>query len=571
MAVRWRVVEADERTVAELNQSLALPEPLARLLVARGISTSDEAERYFRKSLTDLQNPRELHGVEEASSRVARAVTSQETVFVHGDFDADGITATAVLTVFLRDLGCRVIPFVPNRLVEGHGIAERAIALAAVERASLLITCDCGSSDRVAIGTLHASGIDVVVTDHHHLTGASELGAILVNPKAAGGRGACDDLSGAGVAFMLITAVRTKLRESGFFSGRPEPNLKDYLDIVALGTVADLAPLVGQNRILVAKGLEVLAVSRRPGIVAMRETAGLGNAGSIGAEDVGFRLAPRINAAARLGHAEEALNLLLEGDLLKAERMACDLEAWNLERKTVQAQMLRLATIEAERQAGEEEPALIVGHESFHPGIIGLVAQKLSESYRLPSVVFALEGETVRGSGRSRFGIDLFGALEACADLLVGFGGHREAGGCTLLRQHLPEFTRRFRAAVRQQKNAAPRELSIDASLKFGQINERFLSALDRFRPFGVGNPEPVFTTKARVVGQAKEMGKDHVRVTLVESGGPPVAAVGFGMWRSVGPVLRGDVEVAFTPEENDWNGRREIRIRLQGVRPVQL
>lgn len=568
MAVPWRFVEADERTVAELTQTLVLPEALARVLVARGMTDPPSAEKFLRKSMNDLLSPFELEGVSEAASRLAEAVRKNETILVHGDFDADGITATAVLTLFLRDLKAHVTPFVPNRLVEGHGISPRAVELAREKGATLFVTCDCGTSSKSEIEKLRWMGIETIVTDHHR-SEETGLPALVVNPKRSSSRTMCDDLSGAGVAFMLVTALRARLREGGFFGERPEPNLKEVLDIVALGTIADMAPLVGQNRILVSKGLEQLTVSKRPGILAMRMSAGLSEALSIGAEDVGFRLAPRINAAARLGHADEALNLLLETDLGKAEEIAQRMEIWNIERKSLQAQMTRLASIDAERQLTAGEPVVFAASEEFHPGVIGLVAQKLAESYRIPSFVFAMEGERARGSARSRFGTDLMAAMESCRDLLISFGGHQEAGGCTIERKNLSEFQKRFRAATARQGIAATRELLIDASLNLGQLNERFLSSFNRLRPFGVGNPEPVFATKARVVGVPKEMGKDHVRVTLADEEGPTYGAVGFGMWRALGGVLKGDVEVAYTPEENEWNGRRELRIRLRSARRV--
>jgi single-stranded-DNA-specific exonuclease len=565
----WRVRETDDRAVSALISSLALPEPLARVLVGRGLGDPPAAERFLRSSLSDLVTPFRLDGMDAAAERFARAVMSGERVLIHGDFDADGITATALLTLFLRELGSDPIPFLPNRLVEGHGISPRAIEEARSGGARLVVTCDCGSSSAEEIRSLSKAGIDTIVTDHHLPPSTDDFPGILVNPKASDLRTECDDLSGVGVAFMLATALRARLRDLGFFSMRPEPNLKEHLDVVALGTIADMAALAGQNRILVSKGLEQLAVSRKPGILAMRGEAALPDSLSVTAEDVGFRLAPRINASARMGHAGEALALLLTRDSGEAIRLASRIESWNSERKSLQEQMLRTASVEAERQMAAKEPVLFSSSERYHPGVIGLVAQKLAELHETPAFVFAIEGGMARGSARSRSRIDLMAAMSRCADLLSGFGGHREACGCTLPVEKLPLFRERFRSAAREEGAAAPREVVVDASLNFGQVNERFFSIFHRMRPFGVGNPEPVFVTKARVVGAAKEMGKGHLRVTLTGEEGSTLQGVGFGMWRLLGGVLRGLVEIAYTPEENEWKGRREVRIRIRGARSV--
>ncbi|MFH1018757.1 MAG: single-stranded-DNA-specific exonuclease RecJ [Pseudomonadota bacterium] len=570
MSAPWRIVRTDEERVERLARELSVSDTLARILVLRGFTTEEEAARFLRKSMVDLKGPFELAGMDRAAERVAHALANSEKILVHGDFDADGITATALLTLFLRSLGGAVTPFVPNRLVEGHGISPKAIEAAQREHAALVITCDCGISSHQEVAALRALGIDTIVTDHHAVPAQTPADAILVNPKLEENGTEQAELSGVGVAFMLVVAVRSRLRDTGFFADRQEPNLKDYLDIVALGTLADLAPVRGQNRILVAHGLERIAASRRPGLAAMRETAGLAQNASIQADDVGFRLAPRINAAARLGHADEALELLLTADPSRAAELARSVETWNSERKALQERMVRVARIEAERQVREGRRAVVVASPDFHVGVIGLVAQKLAEIYARPAFVFAVGGETSRGSGRSAGAIDLIAAMEDCRDLFLAFGGHREAGGGTVESRRLGEFETRFeRAATRQGPNAV-QEVLIDAELKLRQLSEEILCSLEQLRPFGVGNRTPLFLARARVVGGAREVGKGHLRVGLSDpEGSHTFSAVGFGMWKPAHGDLKGLCEIAYSPEFNVWEGRKGIQLRLKGIRSV--
>jgi single-stranded-DNA-specific exonuclease len=572
MTSRWRIADADEERVAGLSRELSIHAVLARLLVLRGFGTVDAAERFLKKSMADLRGPFELAGMDRAADRVSRALLESEKILVHGDFDADGITATALLTVFLRGLGGDVEPFVPDRLVEGHGISSNAIQKAVSGNVRLVITCDCGISSGKEISELARHGIETIVTDHHSIPEEIPAGAILVNPKLGGEGDAQEDLSGVGVAFMLAVAVRSRLRDRGFFEGRAEPNLKEYLDIVALGTLADMAPVRGQNRILVAHGLDRLAVSSRPGLAAMRETSGLGDAIEIHADDVGFRLAPRINAAARLGHATEALELLVTDDPARAAALAGSMEEWNSERKALQERMVRIASVDAERQVREGRRSIVVSDPTFHVGVIGLVAQKLASLYLRPAFVFAVQGEISRGSGRSKGGIDLMAAMEMCGEFFIGFGGHREAGGGTVETQRLAEFGRRFELAVASQGADAVHEVLIDAELKLTQLNEEILCSLEQLRPYGVGNREPLMFSRARVSGRAREVGKGHLRAAFSDpSGGGAFSAVGFGLWKPAHAELKGLCEIAYTPEFNVWNGRKGIQLRLCGIQGVDI
>ncbi len=562
----WHLLPADLAAVEAVSRDLHLPRGIAQVLVARGITRAEEAERFLDKSMAGMVSPFELAGMEGASDRVAEAILNGEKVLVHGDFDADGISAAAMLTLFLSDLGAPVIPFVPNRLEESHGISSRALEMARQEKVGLVITCDCGSSSQREIAALAEAGIETVVTDHHEIPENFSHATHLVNPKRSGEGSLHEGLSGAGVTFMLAVAIRAKLRDRGFFAQREEPNLKEYLDIVALGTVADMAPLVGQNRILVDFGLRQLALSCRPSIRALREQSRLTDP-VLTATDVAFRLAPRINAAARLGHAQEALDLFLARDEEGALERAKKLESLNEERKALQIRMERVADGEASAQVRSGQRVIVVSSPDFHPGVVGLLAQKLLKTYGRPAFAFALEGEEARGSGRAQFPINLVELLGSVEDLVESHGGHKEAAGCRLPRANLSAFTERVQREMEGFKEVEAKALTVDAPLGLDELSFPLLSALDGLGPFGIGNPEPVFISPARVVGTPKEVGRDHVRVQLKHGGSPVYSAIGFRLWQELRGILSGEIEVAYIPERSNWNGRSELRVRLSDAR----
>ncbi len=568
----WHLRELNEEVVRSLSENLHFPESLIRVMVARGVRDEKTATEYLEKALHSMAGPFQLRGMERAAKRVVDALQSQEKVLVHGDFDADGISATALLQIFFREIHLSSFPFIPNRLKEGHGISPNAVELAIKENVSLVITCDCGISNVSEIAQLHESGIETIVTDHHRPPDNLPQSAILVDPHLEGNEQFLEGLSGVGVAFMLALAVRSVMRDRGLFKAFDEPNLKSYLDIVALGTLADMAPVVGQNRILVAHGLREMSASSRPGFVSMREQSGLSLDDSISATDVGFRLAPRINAAARLGRAMEALQLLTTDSLDEATRIASQVEDWNRQRRELEEKTTRLASVDATRQVEKGNCAIVVGGENFHPGIIGLVAQRLSSTWGVPAFVFSFEGKVARGSARARGGANIVKALEGCKDLLHTYGGHQEAAGCVLERDSFEAFQRAIRNEFSKQKVAAVHEVFIDAKLELGHLNRGYLSLLDQLRPFGVGNPEPSFWVRARVVGGAREVGKNHLKLRLRSpEGGASFSAIGFNMFETHGSRSKGMVEAVVMPELNSWNGNTEVQLRLHDIRPVSI
>lgn len=567
--LKWVERAVDVKLIEAFSVHLGVSPLLAKLLSARGAASTDEAQNIIKKSLSQLISPIEIPELEAAANRLATAVLEDEGIVVHGDFDADGISSTALMTLFFRDIHARVYPFVPNRLIENHGLSMRALEVAQSNKAKILVTCDCGSSNAKEILAFQKEGMEVIITDHHQVGDSKDAPCILVNPQNSM-RAEHKDLAGVGVAFMVLTVVRKILREKNFFNDqRPEPNMKQYLDVVALGTLADMAPLTQQNRILVSFGLEELRNSTRPGIMAMKELAGLNLGHEVRSDDVGFRLAPRINAAARLGFAQDALCTLTAQNESEALEFAQRLEKYNQERKEKQEKMYQMALSLCELQELKKLPVLMVGHASFHSGLNGLVAQKLAENFFKPVFVYSVHGDILKASTRSRGGIDITAAMQENAQRLKQFGGHKEAGGCELKSENLNAFHEGMCQAVKKQTQAEP-ILWVDGEVSEQDLNVESIQMLKSLAPFGMKNPEPIFTATFKVWGDPKEVGTGHLKVRLLaDTSG--FDAIFFGKWHEHKTTFGKDrkVKVAFTPEINVFNGSSRVQLRVVDAKPV--
>lgn len=562
--MHWKLREIDSAKVQIVTDHFGFLRPISEILVGRKYDTPEKITKFTTISLENLSSPLAMFGMADAAERLYQAIKNDQNVLIHGDFDADGITSSALLTLFLREIGARVETFIPNRLEEGHGLSQKFIDMAKEKKINLVITCDCGSSNEKEINELKKNGIDTIVTDHHHIANPIPA-AIVVNPKHDHDEEQPEELSGVGVVFMLLMALRKKLRDENYFTDRPEPNLKKYLDIVALGTIADMAPLIGQNRILVIKGLEELQKTTRPGLLAMKEKSGISSTQQLNSFDVGFKLAPRINAAARLGFAMEAFEIMVSDHPLTAADLSTKMETWNGQRKKIQTKMVEQCQKELARQINQNE-ILVFASQDFHPGLIGLAAQKICSDTGKPSFVFRIEGETAKGSARCRPPFHLVEIMDSVKDLLQEYGGHTEAGGCKLPTKHLQEFTRRVQETAQKQKGDAPViEKWVDVFVKLDEVNENLLKQLYQLGPFGIGNPEPLFLTHAMVVGMPKQVGQGHLSATLRSPQGKNFSAIAFGKWEGWKEQFMGEIAVYFHLQENVWNGRSSLSLQIQG------
>lgn len=520
----WHIQPSDEPAAARLAGALPLPLELARVLVRRGIVDAEAARTFLDPTLDQLPAPAALDGLTLAAARVAEAVVAGQRILVFGDYDADGVTATALLTDFLQQAGASVTAYIPDRRQEGYGLQPRHVLdPAEAEGCRLIVTVDCGAASHAAVAEARRRGIDVVVTDHH-LPDAAELpAAAVVNPRQGAPDAALAPLAGVGVAFYLAAGLRAHLRRLGWWHRRPEPNLRQACDLVALGTVADMVPLLGVNRVLTHAGLAVLREARRPGLAALMAVSAVSPA-DLGGQDIAFRLAPRLNAAGRLAHARLALDLLRCPDPTRARQLALRLDELNRQRRETEAGIFTEAMDRLKREGtGPPRHVLVLAEDGWHEGVIGIVAGRLARRYHLPAVVLTRCGDRWKGSARSVPGLDICAALQATAGHLCAFGGHPMAAGLQLDAARLGAFTRDLEATVARlaPRLGAPPPLAIDTELDLDRITPAFLDALAGLEPFGSANPEPLFAARSLAVCESRPVGQSHLRLTLCQADRP--------------------------------------------------
>ncbi|HWA57523.1 MAG TPA: single-stranded-DNA-specific exonuclease RecJ [Gemmatimonadales bacterium] len=565
--LRWAVAPPPpEDVVQTLARSLTVSPALAALLVQRGLAAPEAARRFLRPALEELADPYTMAGMARAVELIARAVKSGTPIMVHGDYDVDGQCATTVLTRALRIAGARVTPFVPHRLRDGYDLGPAGVAAAIAAGVGLIITCDCGITAVAAVEQARAAGIRVVVTDHHLPGPALPPADAIVDPQQEQDTSGLTQLCGTGIAFKLVQALVEPL-------GLPANLPYHLLDLVALATVADIVPLVGENRILVRHGLKLLGQSRWPGVRALIRVSGVGGR-EIRAGQVGFILAPRLNAAGRVGDAADGLRLLLSDDETEAERLAVRLEGMNAERQALDQRMLEQAIEQVETQRDPAtDAALVLASDEWHPGVVGIVASRVVERYGRPAFLIALDGDIGKGSGRSITRFDLHGALHECSDLLERFGGHHMAAGLTLKRGRLQEFRERFAGVARRQltdDDLGP-EQRVDLVIRLDEVTESLERLCRHLEPCGMGNPGPVFGTRGIRFEGSRRVGASHLKGMLAGHS-CRVGAIGFGWadrvpWLSVGDPAA--VDVAFRVEQNEYQGSASLQARIVALTPA--
>jgi single-stranded-DNA-specific exonuclease len=564
---RWALPEpahSGADGIDALAAALHLPEPICRLLVARGYPTSDVAKRFLRPRLELLHDPLLMAGLERAVERIVAAIRAGETILVHGDYDVDGICSTTLLTRALRGMGATVVPFIPRRLEDGYDLTMAGVEAAKRAGARVVITCDCGTSAREPVRALCESGIDVIVSDHHLPGGPLPECLAVLNPRQPG----CDypdkDLAAVGVAFKLALGVARAL-------GASENPIFGMLDLVALATVADIAPLRGENRVLVRYGLKLMAESRNVGLRALIRAAGL-EGRPLTAGRIGYVLAPRLNAVGRLGNALRGVELLTTEDESAANYIARELEELNRKRQDIDRMTLARARELVASIDLDETWGLVLAQEGWHPGVIGIVASRLVEEFGRPTLLIAIHDGVGKGSGRSIPAFDLHAGLGECSDLLLRYGGHRAAAGITIARDRIPDLAERFNAVARSRlvEDDLTPVVRIDLEVPLGAASAEMETLLRHFEPFGVGNPSPVLMVRGvrlqgapRVVGR----GQEGLRLRLAD-GSVSLDALGWGMAALAPSLAPGmQLDVAFRLERDEWNGQSRLQAKLAAVR----
>jgi single-stranded-DNA-specific exonuclease len=571
LSKRWEIAPTNRRVEEKLTAALQLRPLAARLLVNRGITTIEGARDFLTPSLQRLHDPFLMRGMAGAVDRLIRAIRAQEPIVIYGDYDVDGITATAVLSWFFRDIGIQVPYYLPHRMREGYGLNAEAVQKLADQGTRVLITVDCGITGREEVQLARRLGMDVIVTDHHQVPPTLPDAVAVLNPHQAECAYPAKELAGVGVAFKLVMALRTRLRQETRWAEKL-PNLRRHLDLVALGTVADIAPLLGENRILVRHGLQELTHSHKVGVQTLKRITRISGQ-DIGPRQVGFTLAPRLNAAGRLAAAKAGVELLLAKDAMRAEKLARYLDSVNRERQAVQAQIYEEAKAALEARGGMDNNwAIVLASERWHPGVVGIVASKLVEEYGRPTVLIGLDGDTGKGSGRSIAAFHLYNALVACQEHLAGFGGHEHAAGIRIHREQVPAFQESLNRVASELLSAAECSplLAIDAEVRLDEIDATLLEFIERLEPFGEGNPQPVLLARGvEVVGEPTLVGREqqHLRLML-RQGNVSLQGIGFAMGRRLAQTKEGALDIVFTPQRHVWNAREEQQLVLRDLTP---
>jgi len=552
----------DVALAERLTTELHLPPLVSRLLVARGMSAVDDARNYLRPRMDQLHPPQAMRGMAEAVERLSVAIRSGETILVHGDYDVDGMCSTTILVRTLRHLGATAVPFAPHRINDGYDLGPAGVRAAVAAGATVLVTCDCGTTAHEPVADLRRRGIDVIITDHHLPSRPPPDCVAVLNPRVAG----CDypdkDLCAAAVSFKLSLAL---LEQHG-----ASPNVAlNMLDLVALATVADVAPLRGENRILVRYGLRLMSETKNIGLRALINASGL-EGRELTAGRVGFILAPRLNAVGRIGDAKRGLDLLLSSDEGEANGIARDLEEINRTRQNIDRDTLDAARKLAAAQDLDSVAGLVLAAEGWHPGVIGIVASRLVEDLYRPVLLIAVDGGIGKGSGRSIPAFDLHGGLTACADILMRYGGHRAAAGLTVDAARIPELAARFDSIARERltRDDLTPELRVDLELPLGEANDSLEKLLRHFEPFGLGNPAPLLATKGcRLASAPRVVGQNGLKFALRDA-----TTELEGVWWGVSHRLSEwsatqVVDVAYRLERDLWRDTSRLVARLADIR----
>ena len=572
MLTQWQVADPDPAARDRLAADLSLSPLLCQILVNRGITDAAAACPFLSPSLHDLHDPFLMLGMDAAVRRIVAAVQQGEPMAVYGDYDVDGVTATALLLTFFEALGLQVASYIPEREGEGYGLNAEAMRQLAQQGARLLITVDCGSTAVAEVALARELGIDTIITDHHQPPDTLPAALAVLNPHQPGCGYPNKHLCGVGLVFKLLTALRAFMRQAGVLSERL-PNLKRHLDLVALGTIADVTPIRGENRVIVHYGLQELTHTLKPGLQALRQVGGRQDkAASVG--EVGFQLAPRLNASGRLGSAAQSLELLMAHDRAEAERLAGLLDDVNQQRRTLQHEVeLTVHERIAQQYGGTPPAAIVLGDADWHLGVVGIVAARIAETYHRPTFLLQINGGTARGSGRSIPAFDLYDGLQHCAEWLQQFGGHRYAAGLTMAAEHLPALQEAFIRYADDRLGPDDRRpvLRLEAVVSLADVSTALVNELAALAPHGSGNPVPVFAVcGVRIVPPIRRLGQEgqHARFR-VEQDGAALEVIAFQRGDQVAQAATGGaLDIAFTPVINTWRERRTLELHLRDLRP---
>ena len=572
---KWKYEKIDDSLIKQVASENNIPIPVAELMIKKGIYSKDDIELFFNGSLKSLRNPFDIKDMEKAAERIAKAVMNHESIFIYGDYDVDGVTATALMYIFLMQCGANVSYYIPNRLEEGYGLNKDAINEIHQRGADLIITVDCGISAIEEVLLAKELGMDIIITDHHQPSKELPVAAdAIINPMREDDLYPNKTLAGVGVAFKVVMALRFTLRKHNFFQN-DAPNIRNLLDIVTLGTIADVMPLVDENRIFVRHGLELMSGDNvRIGIDELKKVIdSLSTVQKMKTSNIGFQIAPRINAMGRMASSDKSLKLLVTQNRNEARQLAIELDNENKYRQMIERDILQQTfdIIETNRYA-EDEGGIVVASEGWHPGVIGIVASRVVDKYFRPTIILTDDNGVYKGSARSIPGFHLYDGLSSLSDLLLSFGGHKYAAGVKISKENLEEFRERFNKIVKEnlKKEDFIPEINIDAEIDSKDITNEIMQYLEKLEPYGQGNKEPVFYMKKVSKYQYETfVGKEQNHLKCIfEKKGILFDAIGFNMKEYKSIMAENDeFDILFSLVHNTWKNTKTIQLNIKDIK----
>lgn len=568
---RWNFLK-ENREIQELfSKGLSISPITAQLLINRGIDDMSHASSFINSSLNSFHNPQQMKDMDKAVQRIIHAINTKEKIFIYGDYDVDGITATSLLILFLREIGVDASYYIPKRTEEGYGLNLNAIKKIKEQGGSLIITVDCGITAVEETKAANEMGIDLIITDHHQLSDKKPPAFAILHPGQDGCLYPFKSLTGVGIVFKLIKSLRSSFKDRGVSQDRL-PNLKKHLDLVSLGTIADIAPLLGENHIIAKYGLREISRTEKAGLKALKTVAGI-HERDVTVTDVGFLLGPRINAAGRLGDADSAIRLFTTSDINEALEIARHLNSENKKRQIIQDDILKEVRKQISEQCSvEKERAIVLSSPNWHQGVIGIVASKVVEEYYKPTILISVDGEYGKGSARGIPSFHLYEGLRRCSDLLVDFGGHKYAAGLTIKKDRIDEFRNYFQqvtAEVLKDEDCIP-QIDIDMTVGLSDMDYTLLEEIERIGPFGTSNPPPLFCSKdVKVVGEPALIGKNNAHLKMdIEDGAEMMEVIGFNVSHLLKEIDDGGLyDIVYTPMTNNWGRNRRLQLKLKDIR----
>lgn len=561
--MRWTLKPKPEQSkIDAFANDLQVGTLVAQLLLQRGITTFDEAKKFFRPQLTDLHDPFLMKDMDVAVARIETAIENEENILVFGDYDVDGTTAVALLSSYLLSHYPNVATYIPDRYNEGYGVSYAGIDFAEDNDFSLIIALDCGVKAIDKVAYAKEKNIDFIICDHHRPGEKLPNAVAILDPKRSDCDYPYDELCGCGVGFKLIQALAAK-------KGETIEDLLPYLDLVATAIGADIVPMTGENRVLAHHGLKVINSNPRTGFRAIINQV---KKEKLTITDVVFIIAPRINAAGRMEHGQHAVNLLTVTDMEQAQKFAAEIEKFNYDRRELDQEITKEALLQIDENNEQEQFTTVVYKNSWHKGVIGIVASRLTETYYRPTLVFTKSGEKLAASARSVKGFDVYNALQQCSEFIEQFGGHKYAAGLTLLEEQYEGFKKQFEKVVSQtiDPNLLVPQISIDAQINLGDISPKLMRILKQFAPFGPQNMSPVFMSENLIdTGYAKGVGQEeaHLKLKATQNGSRPIDGIGFNLGNKLGKVKnRQPFNAVYSLDENEWQGRVTLQLKIRDL-----